>query len=201
MKIDIPKVDIPTGKSGIWQIGKFSVNETEAVMFNLRSMRGGMRNRAIVPGEYTRLSCGGEVVMSDTPAEMRDHEPFVHECHGDILITGLGLGMVANACLLKDGIGTVTVIEKSADVIALAADHYRQKFGERFQVIHADALKWKPGKGQRWGAVWHDIWPTICADNLPQMTTLKRRFARRVTGAHGCWCEIECHRAKRGYYH
>ncbi len=199
MKHSIPKVDVPEGKKGDWRIQRFTVSRSEAVAFNLREMIQGTR-RIVEPGQYTALICGSATIMSDTPAEIKDHLDFVRESEGgEILITGLGLGMVANAMLMRPDVKRVTVVEMSPDVIALAAPHYRQKFGERIEIIEADALTWKPPPGIRYGGVWHDIWPTICADNLEQMKQLKSRFRRR-SNVIGAWCEAECRRDSRGRF-
>lgn len=40
------------------------------------------------------------------------------------------------------------------------------------------------------------IWDSLCADNLEEMTKLKRRFGRR-TDWQGCWGEYQCRRDKK----
>ena len=68
------KVDIPEGQSGDWKVEKFTVSEEEAKLNNLRAAFSfSDRGREIEPGEYTRLRRNGVVVLSDTPAEIRDH--------------------------------------------------------------------------------------------------------------------------------
>lgn len=186
----IPQVTIPEGQSGDWRVERFIISEADARFANIRaSMKRGARY--VQAGSYTRLMRGSTVVMSDTPAEMRDHTYAVRAAKNTVLINGLGIGMVLNACLIKPEVERVLVVEKSADVIALVAPHYRSLFGDRFEVVEADALSYTPPKKQRFGAVWHDIWDYICADNLPQMTTLHRRYGKR-TDWQGSWCRELC---------
>lgn len=187
----IPLVDVPEGKSGSWAVERFSVSKEDAGFFNI-----GNRGRAILPGSYTRLMCGRCVVMSDTPAEMWDHMAAVANAHDDCLVNGLGLGMVINAMLLKEAVKSVTVIERSPDVIKLVAPHYQQKFGDRFKIAEGDALTFKPSRGVRYGTVWHDIWNDICGDNLEQMAVLHRKYGKRADW-QGSWCHNECRRANR----
>lgn len=182
----LPKVDVPEGASGNWAVQRFSVTKEDAMFFNLRA---GIRG--ISPGHYTRLVCGATVVMSDTPAEVWDHIAPVANAHDDCLVNGLGLGMVANAMLLKDAVKSVTVIELNPHVISLVAPHYQEKFGDRFRVIQSDALLYKPPRGTRYGTVWHDIWNDICGDNLENMKLLHRKYGRR-TDWQGSWCRSEC---------
>lgn len=186
----IPAVDVPEGIRGAWRVERFEISETDAA-FALFSYGG----RAPRPGTYTRLMCGRDVVMSDTPAEMYDHYGAVRAATGEVLINGLGLGMVVQACLEKPTVQRVTVVEIDADVIALVAPHYQERYGVRLRIVHADAFAYKPDLPS-YGAVWHDIWSDLCEDNLPEMTRLKRKYARR-TDWQGCWSEREVRAHKR----
>lgn len=130
--------------------------------------------------------------MSDTPDEMRDHYEPVRRARGNILINGLGLGMVLNACLLKPEVEHATVIEMEEDVIKLVGSYYLNKFGaERLTIIHASAFDFKPPRGAFYNMVWHDIWDDICTDNLPEMATLHRRYGRRCDW-QGSWSKETC---------
>jgi spermidine synthase len=104
--------------------------------------------------------------------------------------------MVIAAMLNKPEVTKVTVIELSEDVIALTAPTLKERYGDRFEVIQADGLEWKPPKGQRYGCVWADIWDNICADNLEQMTKFNRRYGR-ISDWHGNWAEDSCRYQKK----
>ena len=153
--MNIPCVDIPEGTSGDWRVQRFHVSESEASLHNIRcSFQAGMGRRTIKPGQYTKLTCQNHTVMSDTDAEKWDHYFAVQNATGAILINGLGIGMVLNACLLKPEVELAFVVEKNADVITLVAPHYRAKFGSRVEIIHDDALTFKPKSGIRFGRCW-----------------------------------------------
>lgn len=187
--MDFPKCTIPEGSSGDWRVEKFSVTKDEIKIFNMRCMfQPGGASRMMIPGDYTKLTRNGIVVMSDTPAELRDHWEPVWKASGNCLINGLGLGIILAACLAKDDVESVTVIEKSSDVIALTAPHFDD---HRVKIIQADAYTWQPPKSQRYNIVWHDIWDYICGDNLPEMTKLHRKYGRRADW-QGSWCKNEC---------
>lgn len=179
----LQKVDVPEGQSGEWRVERFTVSETEARFHAIRN--GG---RAVRPGTYTRLIRGGKTIMSDTPAEMSDHTYFVRIATGSVLVNGLGLGMCAAAVLRKPEVTSLTVVEKSLDVIRLVAPSLSD---DRLTIIEADALDWQPPKGKRYGAVWHDIWDDICADNLPDMHRLHRKYGGRADW-QGSWCRAMC---------
>jgi len=177
------KVDVPEGTSGSWAIKRFEVSRSHADVFNLRAILNNERGRYVCPGAYTKLTRNGTVIMSDTPSEIEDHLGFIRharETGGRILVHGLGLGMCVNAVLGSPKVEHVLVIEKSPDVIALVAPHYRDKFGDRLEIRQGDAYTWKPEKGAGWSCAWHDIWDDLCTSNLEEMTRLHRRFGRRV---------------------
>lgn len=186
------QVSISEGSKGKWSVARFSVTEDEA---KFTSMRAAFKGRGWVPaGTYTKLVCNGRgIVMSDTPDEMRDHRYAVYRAKGHVLVNGLGIGMVLTNLLKKPEVTTVTVVEIDADVIALVGPHYTDP---RVTIVHESAFDYAPPKGIRYGAVWHDIWDTICGDNLPEMTRLKRKYGRRADW-QGCWCEYECKRNSR----
>ena len=195
--MDNYKVNIPVGESGLWKIEKFEVSRKGADFNNARaSFSFSCRGQRIEPGTYTRLLYERTTVMSDTLSEIRDHMGIINAAKGRVLIGGLGLGMVLQACLEKPGVEHVTVIEKSSDVIKLVGEHYKAKYEDRLSIIQGDILEWKPAKGQRWDAAWFDIWNEKCGDNTDQMSTLNRRYGRR-TDWKGCWGEYECREANR----
>ena len=185
-------IDVPDGKSGEWEVETFKVSDDEAKMFNLRArFQNGCRE--IKAGSYKKLTRNGSTVMSNTQSEILDHYYFIHKamCGGHVLINGLGLGVALKAILESDKVESVTVIEKSKDVIALVGDHYSGD--KRVNIVNADAFTFKPPKGQRYSAVWHDIWDDICGSNLPEMTKLHRKYGRR-TDWQDSWCKDLCRR-------
>lgn len=210
------KVDVPEGESGGWQVKRFTVTPEMAKKDAMRAAIGSFSSggRCVPAGTDTRLGRGEYgVTMSDTPSERRDHMLAIHEAKGRVLLVGLGLGCVLQAILEKlkplldsDGrpvwkdhrrvytdefaVDHVTVIEQSADVIALVGPHYEARYGDRITIIEADINAWKPPKGERWDTVWIDIWDDICADNWPEMKKLHARFCRRARWCSS-WCKYE----------
>lgn len=179
------KVDLPEARSGAWRIEKFTPG-ADLGLYNLRLIRDGLSDRIVPPGTYTRLvhdSMG--TMMSDTPAEAKEHLPFYKHAHGRILVNGLGLAFAIKAVLAKpepDWIGTITVVEKDRHVIKLLKPF--TDLHPQITVVHADALGYKP-KGN-FDCVWHDIWLDINADNKKEMAALMRKYRDR-TSWQGCW--------------
>lgn len=184
MKIEI---DVPDGVSGDWRVESFTVSEEEAV---LSRMRACFRREVPVPaGNYKRLMRGNTVVMSNTPMEINTHRGFIHRAKGHVLINGLGLGMALKAILLKPEVISVVIVEKSADVIKLVAPTFIND--QRVTILYADAYQHKPPKEAKYDVIWHDIWDDICSDNLPEMTKLHRKYARKTIWQDS-WAKQEC---------
>lgn len=186
------KVDIPEGGSGEWAIRKVTVSEEQGKLDELRAMFGG-HGRFVPAGTYTQLIRGKTIVMSDTPDEIDDLWGLIYNAKGNVLINGLGLGVALQGVLNKPEVSHVTVIEFSPDVINLVGSFYKQRYDGRLEIINADALSWRPPKGARYNAVWHDIWDTVSGDNLPQMHKLHRRYGR-ITDWQDSWCRWLCER-------
>jgi len=179
------KVTLPEMQKGSCKIEKFT---TDRVDFHSL-----VRGRGVPVGEtYTKLTRDGALVMTDTPAEMRDHDSAVWHANGSCLLNGLGIGMVLKNILLKPTVTDVTIVEISQDLIDLVSPYYTDA---RISYLCYDALIYQPPKGKRYQMVWHDIWDTICADNLPEMAKLHRKYSRR-TDWQGSWCKYECQRGR-----
>lgn len=195
------QVDLPEGESGDWKVERFEMTEAQCRLANIRaSFQPGGRGH-IYPGQYTALRYRGAVIMSDTPDEIMDHLSAIHRAAFTCRVHGLGLGMVVAAMLEKPEVERVDVVELEQDVIDLVAPTLQDRYGSRLRVIHDNVLTRKrlPDEGP-YEVVWHDIWPTLSIDNLPEMKLLHRRWGRN-THWQGSWGRswVEYMRS-RGFY-
>lgn len=183
------KVTVPEGRSGDWEVARFEVQRDISYMRALRDGRG------IPLGTYTRLYCHSRagLFMSDTPAELNDARELLWSAEGHVLISGLGLGMIPRALLTENQFNTgrverVTILELEQDVISLVAASLADL---PIDIIHVDAFEWVPPEGTRFDWAWHDIWPDMCSDNLPEYARLRRRYARFMAAPQRqlCWGE------------
>lgn len=188
-------VDVPDGACGKWRVETFEIDEKKSKFSKIRSIATGGRESYIPSGTYKRLMCGTEVVMSNTPMEIRTNSRFMFLAEGHILINGLGLGMVLVEILKKDSVKSISIIEKNEEVLSLVAPTYQKD--KRIKFVNTDALEYKAEKGIIFDYVWHDIWTYICSDNLPEMHKLHRKYGRRV-GWQDSWCRAECLYRKKG---
>lgn len=186
------KVSLAEGESGDWRVSRFTVAP------GIAAMRCAFGGRPVPPGEYTRLiQVGGAgLFMSDTPAELDDARGLLYAAQGHVLITGLGLGMIPNALLLRGKVCQITIVEREADVIRLVAPAFADK---PVEIIQADAFEWRPEPETIFDWAWHDIWPDMCSDHLPEFARLRRRYARFMAapGRQLVWGEDQIRREMR----
>ena len=103
---------------------------------------------------------------------------------GEILITGLGLGLVAEAILRapEGNVTRITIVEQSADVIQLVAPFLQERYGKKLEIVEGDAFLWRPPADRHFTVGWHDIWPDpAAATNADEMMELERH--------HSAWCD------------
>lgn len=188
-------VSIPEATRGAWRVERFTVSEHAAFLHSMGMQASGIEHRSVAAGDYTRLLCNGEIIMSDTPAEIKDHLEFFALMRGRVLITGLGIGMAAEAALRDPDVTHVRVVELDADVIALTGPTLAERYGEKLSIVHGDAFTYHKQCSDSFDVIWHDVWPTISEDNLAEMSRVRRAWAKRASW-QGCWAEDECKRSR-----
>jgi len=186
------EIEVPDGVSGEWKVDTFVVRQNEIGQYSSFFKTG----RGVPLGTYKRLKRGGTTVMSNTPDEIRDFSSFVEQAEGSVLVNGLGLGVLLQALVNKPEVTKVKVIEISEDVLALVAGTYEKH--AKVEIIKADCFEYTPPKGERFNAVWHDIWDSICADNLAEMNTLHRKYGRRAD-YQSSWCRLQCREQQKDW--
>lgn len=172
---------------GNWKLEKFTIERG-----NLAAMIQG-----ITPGTYIMLLHNGECVMSDTDMEKRTNVDFYCNACGDVLIGGLGIGMIILAIQDKTEVKSITVIEKYQEVIDMVASQLN--FNNKVKIVCADVFEWKPDKGTKFDVSYMDIWNCINEDVYErEMKLLKRRYARYLRSKsenpnrwNKCWAEYQ----------
>ncbi len=175
------------GEPGTFYIHHHTVTEEES----RRTMRGGALT--FVPqGSYCalkRVSRSSEtwdtIWMSDTPLEHGTNYAALREARGDVLVVGLGIGMVSLAMCRKKEVRSVTVLEIEPHVIQLVAPHVKHR---KLRVIQADGKR-PPIRGRHYDTIYLDIWADICSDNwrdMKPMLALYRKH-RRPGGVVDAW--------------
>jgi spermidine synthase len=136
-------------------------------------------------GKYAVLKINGTTVMSDTGMERITNQDVVDKARGQVLIAGLGLGMILHPIAAKASVQKILVVEQSADVIKLI----EPTLPANITLVCVDIFDWKPFDW-KWDTIYFDIWPDISQDNLAEMSKLHRKFRSKLApgGWMGSWC-------------
>ena len=89
------------------QVGEWKLEHFQIKPGNLYAFKNG-----IAPGNYVRLCHNGQIVMSNTHMERWTNMNFCDYAHGDVLIGGLGIGLIILAIQDNPEVHSITVIEK-----------------------------------------------------------------------------------------
>ena len=181
------KVNLPEAVSGDWRVRRFEVKA------DLEAMRCWRDGRPVPPGMFTRLEGPNGLFMTDTPAELNDAEKLLRCAEGHVLISGLGLGMIPRALLMDRVFGPspvnqITIVELEQDVINLVAPYLDDP---RITVVQGNAFDLEFPTGTKFDWAWHDIWPDMAPEYVPQFSQLRRHFGRymRRGGRQLVWAE------------
>lgn len=128
--------------------------------------------------EYVRLWVDGEMMMSNTAMEERTSLGFVNNANGDVLICGLGIGLVIIPLLEDDNVKSITVVEKYQDVIDCVLPQIKPYDKQnKLNVICADCFEYTTK--ERFDTIFIDIWANINSDIYEEeMKPLKNKYKR-----------------------
>lgn len=122
--------------------------------------------------EYVKLIVDDDIMMSDAPMECASNEWVVNNAHGDVLIAGLGLGLILLPIMEREDVTSVTVVESNQNVIDIVAPQL--PINSKVEVLHADIFTYSPSR--MFDCIYFDIWPVICKDYAEQMKWLLNKY-------------------------
>lgn len=158
-------------KNGDWEISTFEISESFAKLRNLFENNPDM---LIVPGKYKRLTYKKDVIMSNTQMERRTHYPAIKKAKGNVLVAGLGLGMFIHNIMNKPGVKSITVVEKSKEVIEMVGKYFKDC--EKIKIINEDIFNYK--SNIKFDFAFFDIWKDISFDNIKDFEILDEKFKK-----------------------
>lgn len=128
------------------------------------------------PFPYPAILENGRLWMSVTPNEIQTMRPAIQKATGHVLTYGLGLGYFVYRILQKPEVTAVTVVERSADAIALFREALLPQFPRRelVTIVQADAFDFaheQMPKGD-YSFVFTDLWHDV-SDGLPLYERMK----------------------------
>ncbi len=204
-----PYTPTPGIKSG--RCGEYKISRTEKLecwdVINRRNAfmqrQQPVQMRYAKPVAFFKLQGPDHLFTSDVPNEQYMQFCGFEKAHGNVLVSGLGLGMAASMILRMPAVMTVTIVEKSPEIIKLAEPWLRYQMGrngDRLRLIENDIfdyLKEIASLTERVGEplfdfAYHDIWyGTGEAIWAATIVPLYRATQRANISEIGGWCEVD----------
>ncbi len=104
----------------------------------------------------------GNEWMTLTPVDLDTSTAAINAAHGKVITFGLGLGYYAYMVSEKQSVKSITVIEKSPDVIKLFKEHILPQFPnkDKLRIIEADAFEYAENvmPKENYDLAFVDIW-------------------------------------------
>lgn len=184
MYLDIAEI-LKDGKSGDFELSHYEIGNNDLYA----ALHG------IPTGKFVRLTHKGEVVMSNTDMEKRTNSSFVVNAHGNVLIGGLGIGLILLAIQDKEEVKQITVVEKNKEVIELVGNQL--PLNSKVCIVHDDVFEYKPLF--KYNTIYMDIWNYINSDVYQrEMKPLISRYRRYLVPKSedenryiDCWCRYQ----------
>lgn len=127
-----------------------------------------------------------EIVMSDSSMELITNLRVTSE-KGDILLGGLGLGLIPMTLLLNDPTTNIDIIELDQELADLTEPIIRKVAPTLGQIHIASVFDFEPTK--KYDVIYMDIWNYTTAENLEEMITLSKKYRKylKPNGKMYCW--------------
>lgn len=179
-----------------FKLEKFTINEKQQLF------------ERIPKGDYIRLldkkRGWNGCVMSDTPMEHRTNYEILRKAEGDVLIGGLGIGMILMPLMEKEEVKSITIVEKYEDIIDIVGKQL--PLNDKVKIINEDIFNNTFKRGTKFDTIYFDIWNFINSDVYEEMKELKKIYKRCLKSKKenpnswmGCWAEQEAKTNSRLY--
>lgn len=127
--------------------------------------------------EFPAVLEDGNEWMTLTPVDLDTSEEAIALAHGKVVTFGLGLGYYTYMVSEKEDVDSITVVEKSRDVIALFEEYILPQFShpEKVRIVNADAFEYaeKVMPCELFDVAFVDTWRDA-SDGAPMYERMKR---------------------------
>jgi len=172
------------------QVGKFAIEKTiitKGTVVDGYDRRRGKIDQVSYNFDYpvVKLTENGNTWMTDTPFEVESSMGAVESARGDVLIGGLGLGLLPT--LIKDKVSSIDIVELSQDVIDLV---FHQIATEKMRIIKDDICHYFVSTERQYDLICVDIWQDTF---LPvwDIDGVKKLAQRCLKPGGTIWCWLQ----------
>lgn len=175
-------IRIPEIKRGRWELRKEKYPAYRGVIAADMIMENGFRE---IPPlgffkedfEFPAVLEDGNEWMTLTPVDLDTSDEAIERAHGRVVTFGLGLGYYAYMVSEKENVESITVVEKSSDVIALFKEYVLPQFShpEKVVIVNEDAFEYAEHTMPKedFNVAFVDTWRDA-SDGAPMYERMKR---------------------------
>jgi spermidine synthase len=118
-----------------------------------------------------------KVMMSNHESETISNQKFLNNANGDILIFGLGIGLIIFPLLNDDSIKSITIVEIDSGLIDLVEPIVKKyDIKNKLSVINCDAFDYYKICKSKYDTIYFDIWAIIDNFAFSEMKLLKNNY-------------------------
>ena len=133
-------------------------------------------------------------IMSNVPMEEYTNKDFIINAFGDVLIGGLGIGMIILPLQDKSNVKSITIVEKNKDIIYMISNQLN--FNSKVSIVNDDIFTYKP-INNKYDCIYIDIWNYVNSDVYnDEMKPLKNKYRKYLKSKKdspnrfiSCWAE------------
>lgn len=141
----------------------------------------------------TKINDTVQCVMSNNLFERLTNQNFIDTAKGDVIIFGLGLGLILFPLLEDSEITSITVIDNSIDIIDNIGPIIKNyDVNDKLTIIQGDAFTYYQQLNEtKFDVMYFDYWNIVDSTIQTDMETLKELYKNNIkeTGQIMYWCE------------
>lgn len=116
-------------------------------------------------------------MMSDYPDEKITNQKFIDNAYGDVLIFGLGIGLIVFPLLDEENISSITIIEKDPELPQLVGSIIKNfDTFSKVKIETGDAFDYVNNINQKYDTIYFDIWSRITDESYEEMERLHQMY-------------------------
>ena len=139
------------------------------------------------------LNKSNECIMSSNLFERLTNQNFINSAKGDVIIFGLGLGLILFPLLEDEEINSITVIDNSIDIINTIGPIIKNyDVNDKLTIINGDVFTYyQQLNDAKFDVAYFDYWNIVDSTIYNDMKILKELYKNNIkeTGQIMYWCE------------
>ena len=118
-------------------------------------------------------------MMTNNEFEMSSNQKFIDNSKGDVIIFGLGIGLIVYPLLQDDDIKSITIIEIDKELIDQTSYLLLESDTKsKLLIINQNAFQYEDNK--KYDTIYFDIWPLINKEAFKEMKILSEKFSKNL---------------------